>query len=295
MIHVNAITSQGQPEYILRDLPVEGPIEVTRPQIYFGEEPYQNVIVNSKVDEFDYPLSEVNESHRFEAEAGIPMTMFNRVLFAIKDASLKMIFSDQITPESRVLETRNIMDRLNRIAPFFEYDSDPYIVIRDDGTLTWIIDTYLTAERYPYSEAYSKNKSYIRNSVKVAVDAYSGEVHFYVADPEDPLLHTYQNIFPDLFTDEVPEDIKSHFRYPENLFTIQAKMYGTYHMANLEVFYNREDYWEIPTEKYFNEDIEMEPYYITMMLPDETEEEFILMVPFTPKKRQNMIAWMGVR
>jgi len=295
MSHVNTVTKQGQPEYMVQNIPAEGKIDITRPQIYFGEEQYPNVIVSTKVDEFDYPTGDDNETHRFEEETGIPLQGLKKWLFAINEKSFRMIVSDQLTKESQLLDTRNIMDRVKRIAPFFEYDSDPYIVIRDDGTLVWIIDAYLTAERYPYSEAYSKNKSYIRNSIKVAVDAYSGEVHFYVADPDDPLLHTYQNIFPDLFTDEVPEDIKSHFRYPENLFTIQAKMYGTYHMANLEVFYNREDYWEIPTEKYFNEDIEMEPYYITMMLPDETEEEFILMVPFTPKKRQNMIAWMGVR
>ena len=295
MSHVNAITSQGQPEYILRDLPVEGPIEVTRPQIYFGEEPYQNVIVNSKVDEFDYPLGEVNESHRFEAEAGIPMTMLNRILFAIKDGSLRMIFSDQITPESRFLETRNIKDRLNRIAPFFEYDNDPYIVIRDDGTLTWIIDAYLQAENYPYSEPYEGRTSYIRNSVKVAIDAYTGEVDFYIVNDEDPLLLTYQNMFPDLFTEDIPEDIQAHFRYPEKLFKVQASMYGTYHMSDLEVFYNREDFWQFPTEKYFDEDVEVEPYYISMKLPDEDQEEFILMTSYTPKNRQNMIAWIGVR
>src|SRR5699024_3917999 len=142
---------------------------------------------------------------------------------------------------------------------------------------------------------YKNNKNYIRNSVKVVIDAYTGEVDYHVVTPDDPLLQTYQNMFPDLFTEEVPEDIQSHFRYPERLFSIQASMYGTYHMSNLEVFYNREDYWEFPTEKYINQDVEMRPYYITMKLEESDEEEFILMIPYTPKKRQNMIAWIGVR
>jgi len=295
MSHVNKVTEQGQPEYMVKDIPAEGTIDVSRPQIYFGEEPYPNVIVNSKVDEFDYPTGDHNETHRFEERTGIPLKGMNRLLFAINEGSFRMLVSDQLTDESQLLDTRNIMDRVKRIAPFFEYDSDPYIIVRDDGTLTWMIDAYLTAERYPYSEPYEQRNNYIRNSVKVAIDAYTGEVDFYIADHDDPLLHTYQNIFPDLFTEDIPKDIKEHFRYPVKLFNVQAKMYGVYHMKDLEVFYNREDYWQLPTEKYFNQDIEMEPYYITMALPDHDEEEFVLMVPYTPKKRQNMIAWIGVR
>lgn len=295
MSHVNKVTSQGQPEYMIKNIPSEGTIEVTRPQIYFGEEPYPNVIVNTKVDEFDYPTGDENVTNRYEAKTGIPLQGINRLLFAINEGSLRMLVSDQLTEESQLLDTRNIMDRVKRIAPFFSYDYDPYIVIRDDGTLTWIIDAYLTAENYPYAEPYRGEVNYIRNSVKVTIDAYTGEVNFYIVDEEDPLIQTYQKMFPTLFTAEVPEDIRSHFRYPEQLFKIQAKMYGTYHMTNLEVFYNREDYWQFPTEKYFNKDIEMEPYYITMKLPEYEEEEFILMTPFTPRNRQNMIAWMGVR
>ncbi|MGM8215635.1 UPF0182 family membrane protein [Bacillaceae bacterium W0354] len=295
MSHVNEVTKQGQPEYVMKNLPVEGPIEVTRPQIYFGEEPYQNVIVNSKVEEFDYPLGDENVSHRFSADSGIPMTGLNRFLFGIKDGSLRTIFSDQITSDSRFLETRNIKERVNRIAPFFDYDKDPYIVIREDGSLTWVMDAYLQAENYPYSEPFEGKKSYIRNSVKVGIDAYTGEVDFYIVDSSDPLLLTYQNMFPKLFTEEIPEDLRSHFRYPEKLFKTQARMYGTYHMSDLEIFYNREDFWQFPTEKYFNEDIEVEPYYISTKLPDEDQEEFILMTSYTPKNRQNMIAWIGVR
>ncbi len=296
MSHVNKVTKQGQPEYLMKNVPSEGVLDIKRPQIYFGEEPYPNVIVNSKVDEFDYPTGEENETNRYEAkDAGIPLTGYKKWLFALSEGSFRMLVSDQLTKESQLLDTRNIKDRINRIAPFFDYDTDPYIVIRDDGSLVWLIDAYVKAERYPYSEAHQGRENYLRNSVKVAVDAYTGKVDFYVSDPEDPLLKTYDKMLPGLLTHDVPEDIKSHFRYPEVLFKVQAKMYGTYHMSNLEVFYNREDYWQFPTEKYFNKDIEMNPYYVTMKLDESESEEFVLMMPYTPKKRQNMISWMGVR
>ncbi len=295
MSHVNKVTKQGQPEYLMKNVPAEGVLDVTRPQIYYGEEPYPNVITNTKVDEFDYPTTDANETNRYEAETGIPLTGYKKWLFAMSEGSVRMLVSDQLTKESQLLDTRNIKDRVQRIAPFFDYDTDPYIVVRDDGTLVWIIDAYLKAERYPYSEAHQGTENYLRNSVKATVDAYTGEVEFYVVDAEDPLLQTYQSMLPDLLTTEVPDDIRAHFRYPEVMFKTQAKMYGTYHMSNLEVFYNREDFWQFPTEKYFNKDVEMDPYYVTMKMDDVDEEEFVLMMPFTPKKRQNMISWMGVR
>jgi len=295
MSHVNKVTAQGQPEYMLQDLPPEGVMDVSRPQIYFGEENAPNVITNSAVEEFDYPSGDENVNTQYEADKGIPLSGINRLIFALSEGNFRMLVSDQLTEDSQLLATRNIMDRVNRIAPFFTYDEDPYLVVRDDGSLVWMIDAYLTAENYPYSEAFQGETNYIRNSIKVTVDAYTGEVNFYAAEPEDPLLKTFQNIFPELITEEVPEDIRAHFRYPTDLFKVQAKMYGTYHMSDLEVFYNREDTWQFPTERYFNEDIEMEPYYTTMKLPEEDEEEFILMMPYTPKNRQNMIAWIGVR
>lgn len=295
MSHVNQITPQGQPEYMVKNIPPKGVVDVERPQIYFGEEPYDYVVVNSKVDEFDHPKGENNVDTRYEARSGIPLTGVNKLLFAIKKRDPRLLVSGQLTSESQLLETRNIMDRLNRIAPVLTYDEDPYIAIRDDGTLVWIVDAYVDENRYPYSEPYDRQTNYIRNPVKAVIDAYTGEVTFYVVEPGEPLLETYSKIFPDLFTDEIPDDIQAHFRYPQTLFRVQTFMYGTYHMSNLEVFYNREDYWEFPTEKYFNEDIVMEPYYITMKLPDKDEEEFILMMPYTPKNRQNMISWMGVR
>src|SRR5699024_1739683 len=211
------------------------------------------------------------------------------------EGNCRMLVSDQLTEDSQLLATRNIMDRVNRIAPFFNYDEDPYLVVRDDGSMVWMIDAYLSAENYPYSEDLQRRTNYIRNSIKVAVDAYSGEVNFYAANPEDPLLKTFQNIFPGLITEEVPEDIRAHFRYPTDLFKIQAKMYGTYHMSDLEVFYNREDTWQFPTKEYLSQGIEMEPSYTAMKCPEKEEEEFIQIGPYTPKNRQNMIAWMGVR
>ncbi|WP_067725118.1 UPF0182 family membrane protein [Oceanobacillus damuensis] len=295
MSQVNEITSQGQPEYIVKNLPPEGTVDVELPQIYFGEMDYPNVIVNSEVNEFDYPSGDENMTNRYEADKGIPLSGWNRLLFSINEGSFRMLVSDQISGDSQLLDTRNIVDRINRIAPFFDYDEDPYIIVRDDGTLAWIIDAYLIDQGYPYAENYEGNKNYIKNAAKVLVDAYTGEVNFFVTEPDDPLLQTYQNIFPDLFTTEIPEDVESHFRYPEGLFKIQADKYGTYHMTNLEIFYNREDRWEFPTEHYFNEDIEMEPYYVTMKLPEYEEEEFILMMPYTPRNRQNMIGWIGVR
>lgn len=295
MSQVNAVTSQGQPEYLVRNLPPQGVIDVTRPQIYFGEEDYDSVIVNSNVDEFDYPAGEENVTTRYEEEKGIQLSGLNRLLFALNEGSFRILVSGQISGESQLLQTRNIMDRVNRIAPFFEYDEDPYIFVRDDGSLAWMLDAYLIEEGYPYAESFEGDRNYIKNPVKVVIDAYSGEVNYYVTDPDEPLVKTYQNMFPELFTEEIPDDIRSHFRYPERLFKIESAMYGTYHMTNLELFYNREDYWQFPTERYYNEDIQMEPYYMTMKLPEYEEEEFILMMPYTPRNRQNMIAWIGVR
>lgn len=295
MSHVNKLTSQGQPEYMLKNIPVEGTVEVSQPQIYFGEEDYPNVIVKTKVDEFDYPEGDANQTSRFTADSGIKLKGFNRFLFAFSEKSIRLLVSNQLTAESQLLETRNITERVQRIAPFLTYDEDPYVFVRDDGTLAWIIDAYATAENYPYSEAYEKQENYIRNSVKVVVDAYTGEVDFYIVDKDDPLTQTYQAIFPQLFTEEIPEDVYAHFRYPVDMFKIQTEMYGTYHMSNLEVFYNREDYWEFATEKLLDQDIRMDPYYITMKLPESDVEEFILMQPYTPKNRQNMISWIGAR
>jgi uncharacterized protein len=211
---VEFITNQGQPKYLVKNIPPEGALDINKPQIYFGEENYNNVIVNSKVDEFDYPSGEENMSTRFEANSGIPLTGLKRLLFALNEGSFRMLISDQINKDSQLLDTRNIMERVRRIAPFFQYDDDPYIFVREDGSLAWLIDAYVTTDGYPFAEPYAGKNNYIRNSVKVVVDAYTGKVNFYIAEADDPLLKTYANIFPELFTKDIPADIRSHFRYP---------------------------------------------------------------------------------
>jgi uncharacterized membrane protein (UPF0182 family) len=295
MSNVNEITSEGLPEYIVKDLPPEGPVDVKKPQIYFGENDYHSVIVGSKVDEFDYPTSDENKTHNFEADTGIPMTGFNRFLYALDEKSFRYLVSDQITEESQLLQTRNIVERVQRIAPFLQLDDDPYPVVREDGSIVWLLDAFTMTNRYPFSDNGGSSRNYMKNPIKITVDAYTGEVTFYLLDPDEPLAKTYQNIFPDLFETDIPDEIRKHFRYPIDLFHVQANMYRTYHMTNLELFYNREDVWQIPTEKYFNDDIAMEPYYVTMKLDDSDREEFILMLPFTPNAKQNMISWMAVR
>lgn len=293
--NVNEITPEGQPEYLVKNLPPEGPIDISRPQIYFGENDYDSVIVGSKVNEFDYPTSDENKTHNFEADSGIPLTGLNRFLFAVDEKSFRYLVSDQITDESQLLQTRNIVERVERIAPFLELDDDPYPVVRDDGSIVWLLDAFTMTSRYPYSDTGGSSRNYIKNPIKIAVDAYTGEVTFYLLNPDEPIAKTYQNIFPGLFETEIPEDIRNHFRYPIDLFKVQADMYRAYHMTNLELFYNREDMWQIPTEKYGSDDIVMEPYYVTMKLDDSDREEFILMLPFTPNTKQNMISWMAVR
>lgn len=293
--HVNDITAEGQPEYIVKDLPPEGAITINRPQIYFGENNYNSVIVNSQVPEFDYPVSDDSADHIYETASGISMAGLNRALFAWDEKSYRYLISEQITNDSQILQTRNIYDRVERIAPFLDLDPDAYLVIRDDGTMVWMLDAFTMTDRYPFSDPGGYAFNYIRNSIKITVDAYTGEVTFYLVDADDPLAKTYQNMFPELFTTEVPEDIREHFRYPITLFNTQAELYRSYHMTNIEQFYNREDYWQFPTEKYYGEDIWMEPYYVTMKMEDTGEEEFILMIPFTPNTKHNMIAWMGVR
>lgn len=292
---VNEITAEGQPEYLVQNIPPSGVIDIQRPQIYFGENDYNSVLVNTKVTEFDYPDNPNADAYVYEGESGIPFQGWKRLLFSWDERSFRYLISGQVTRETQLLQTRNIFDRVERIAPFLHLDPDAYPIIRDDGSIVWLIDAYTMTDRYPFSDDGGYNFNYIRNSVKIAIDAYTGEVTFYLIDTEDPLVLTYQAMFPTLFTTEIPDDIRAHFRYPETLFTIQADLFRSYHMTDLEQFYNREDYWQFPTEKYYDTDIRMDPYYVTLKMEDTEQEEFILMMPFTPNQRQNLIAWMGVR
>ncbi len=299
MSPVNEVSAEGLPRYFVRDIPpvAEGGLNLDQPSIYFGELTNDYVIVNTNTPEFHYATAgDDNAFTEYEGDAGIPMSsFFRRILFALKFGEYKIAVSGELTNESRVLFDRNIRDRVRKMAPFLSYDADPYVVM-NDGRLFWIQDAYTMTDRYPYSTPYG-NYNYIRNSVKVVIDAYHGSVDYYIVDPDDPLAATYSRIFPDLFKpiEEMPAGLAQHLRYPEGLFNIQARVVTLYHVTDPNIFYTREDLWDIPDEKYENRNQPMEPYYTILQLPGYDEPEYVLIIPFTPDKRNNMIAWMVAR
>ncbi len=290
---VNAVSKEGLPEFIVEDIPPKGEIKIKQPRIYFGEITNDYVIVNTKQKEFDYPLGEKNVFTEYEGRAGVRLSGINRLLFAMRFGDFNIVLSRYVTPESRILIHRNIMDRVKTIAPFLKFDDDPYIAVIN-GRLFWIIDAYTTLSDFPYSAIYSTkfgDINYIRNPVKVFVDAYNGTVEFYIVQKE-PVIETLAKAFP-IFRQDMDEAKREHVRYPINLFEIQAEVYAVYHMESVETFYNREDVWEIPQELFEGVRIKMEPYYVILSLNE--RPEFVLMLPFTPKGRENMIAWMCAR
>jgi uncharacterized protein len=304
MTPVDALTSEGLPEFYIKDIPpVSDYIELDQPRIYFGEMTNDYIITNTDTKELDYPSGETNNYTSYSGDAGVKLSgIFDRLIYGIKYRSLELVVSGSVNDDSKILMHRNIVDRASTIAPFLSYDRDPYIVVAD-GKLYWITDAYTSSSMYPYSEPVGASfineykTSYIRNSVKTVTDAYTGEVTYYVIDPDDPVIGTYRKIFPDLFEDyeDMPEELKEHIRYAQGLFEIQADRYATYHMKDPVVFYNREDEWVIPDEVYREDREQMQPYYIIMKLPEEDSEEFILMLPFTPISKENMIGWMAGR
>ena len=298
---VNRMTSEGQPEFFIKNIPPQSSVdvEVTSPEIYFGELTDNYIIVNTKAQEFDYPIGgNENAYTMYEGESGVNIGgMFRKLIFALVMADYKMLLANDLTPDSQMLFYRNIKERVPKLAPFLKYDSDPYIVVAKDGTLHWMWDAYTVSDMFPYSEPFSGRNNYIRNSVKVVVNAYSGEVDFYTVDNTDPVITTYEKVFPGVFKpiDQMPEDLREHVRYPVDLFSIQAEKYTTYHMTDVEMLYNQEDKWNLPTEKYGTEETRMEPYYVITKLPDNDHNEFVLISPFTPKNKSNMIGWMAAR
>jgi uncharacterized membrane protein (UPF0182 family) len=302
---VNKISGEGLPDLVVKDIPpVSKVIKIDRPEIYYGEQTNDYVVVNTKVNEFDYPRGDQNVYTKYKGSGGIPISSSTRrSLFALRFASLRLLLSDAITGSSRVLFHRNITERVNNIARFLHYDGDPYIVIAEDPTrkgtnkLYWLYDAYTVSDMYPYSRPFDGKNNYIRNSVKVAIDAYNGTTTYYVIDEKDPLIRTYMKIFPTLFKPikEMPESLKRHIRYPEDLFDIQTRLFATYHMLDPQVFYNKEDLWDVPNETVDGEVQPMDPYYAIMRLPEEAREEFLLIRPFTPANKNNMIAWMAAR
>ncbi len=294
---VNEFTADGLPNLLVKDIPPTGVIPVTRPQIYFGEETTDYVFVKTREKEFDYPRGDENAFTTYEGTGGVPIgSYWDRLMFALRFGDMNILLTDALTNESRVLFNRHIQTRVRRIAPFLMLDKDPYAVIAD-GKIVWLQDAYTFTGQYPYSEPYQRNLNYIRNSVKIAIDAYDGTTTFYIAEPDEPILRAYRAIFPALFKpmEQMPATLRDHLRYPEGLFTIQAAMYRTYHMQDPLVFYNKEDLWAFPNESADGRPNPMEPYYVIMRLPSDPKEEFMLMLPFTPAKRQNMVAWMSAK
>lgn len=300
MSPVNTVTDEGQPELIIKDIPPVSSVDikVDKPQIYFGEMTDDYIITNTNINELDYPSSgSDNKETVYNGKAGITLNGLNRLLFMLNKGSANFILSQDIKSDSKMIMNRNIKDRVEKIAPFLEYDNDPYIVI-NGGKLYWIIDAYTVSSNYPYSEPYN-DINYIRNSVKVIIDAYDGTTNFYLMDTSDPIAVTYSKIYPKLFKSksEIPAGFTEHFRYPEGIFSVQSQVYEKYHMTNPKVFYNKEDMWSIVGEgqNATSKDSLIEPSYLVMKLPDGTDEEFILMSSYTPPQKDNMSAWLAAR
>ncbi len=306
---VNQVTPEGLPVLFVKDLPPKSEVKelsVEQPKIYYGEIPNEYAIVKTKSKEFDYPKGEENVYTTYEGKGGVEINSpLRRFFYALRFGDLKLLLSGDVTQESRILYYRNVKERIAKIAPFLTFDRDPYMVIAE-GKLYWILDAYTLSGRYPYSQPLSLNGSkvnYIRNSVKAVVDAYDGTVTFYQSDTNDPIIKTYARIFPKTFQkiEDMPKNLSSHLRYPEDIFTLQTAIYTIYHMNDAQIFYNKEDSWEIPSissgnnEQADNSAAAMAPRHLIMKLPGEEKEEYILMLPFTPRAKDNLSAWMVAR
>jgi hypothetical protein len=297
---VNEATEDGLPVLTVKDIPPTGPaeLEVTQPRLYYGESTRDYVFANTATEEFDYPMGDSNVRNRYGGQGGVPVAgMLRKLMYALSFGDVKVLLSDDLVAGSRVLYHRHIRERVNRLAPYLRLDADPYPVLFE-GRIVWVQDAYTTTRLYPYSQPSRKARlNYIRNSVKAVVDAYEGSVTLYVADPDDALIRCYSRIFPGLYTpmEEMPDRLRGHLRYPEMLFDIQAEKYATFHMRDPGVFYNQEDVWEVAFERYRGQEQPVRAYYIIMRLPGSEEPEFLVMLPFTPQGRDNMIAWLAGR
>jgi hypothetical protein len=298
---VNEFTNEGLPVLFIKNIPPVSTrsIRITRPEIYYGELGNDYCFVKTRAQEFDYPQGDQNVYTNYQGAGGILVEDFwRRLLFALAFGEKNILFSGDIQPASRLMIYRRILDRAQRLTPFLAYDHDPYLVVASDGSLDWILDGYTTSEMYPYSEPTGEIGNYMRNAVKATVNAYSGQVRFYISDPSDPLIQAYSNIFPGVFQplSAMPEDLRAHIRYPEEFFSIQAGKYALFHMTDPRVFYNKEDLWRVAQSAARGAAAPMTPYYTIMKLAEVgVREEFILMVPFTPARKDNMIAWMAAR
>ncbi|NCC81576.1 MAG: UPF0182 family protein, partial [Clostridia bacterium] len=299
---VNEITPQGQPKLIVKNIPPETEYEELRidtPEIYYGNLTKDYIIVNTTEKEFNYPMENQNAETMYSGDGGIKLNLLNRIAFSIDKRTPKILISGAVSSDSKILINRDIQERVAKIAPFLKYESDPYLVI-NEGKLYWVIDGYTTSNRFPYSQpVYSDNTmyNYIRNSVKVVIDAYHGTTDFYIYDDKDPIIMTYSKAYPSLFksAEDMPEGIRKHMKYPVELFDIQSNIFSIYHMDNPRTFFNREDAWSIATEKYQQEVTPVRPYYINMALPGNDEVEFVLVQPYTAYQKNNMVSWFAAR
>lgn len=297
---VNQVTEEGLPVLFIKDLPPASDVslDVRRPGIYYGEMSNDYVFVKTNQQEFDFPSGEGSAFTTYAGTGGVPIgSLWRRLLFSMRFGSLKILLSEDLTGDSRVLFHRRITERVRLALPFLVLDNDPYMVITDDGLLKWVMDAYTASDRYPYSQPLREGTNYMRNSVKVVVDAYDGDITAYIADPDDPLIQTYAKIFPNVFLplDDMPADLRAHIRYPDDLFRAQASLYTTYHMGDPEAYYHREDQWQIPALT--RGETSRDPFlrHMIMRLPGETDEEYITMTPFTPRQKDNLAAWMVAR
>lgn len=296
---VNLFTAEGQPVFVSKNIPPQinknyPAMQLKQPEIYFGESTDNYIITNTNAKEFDYPQGEQNISTVYRGSDGIALNSFLRkLMFSLKYSESNFLFSNYLTSNSRISFYRNIQERVRKLAPFLSYDEDPYLIAAN-GKIFWILDGHTVSSAYPYSRRIKNGINYIRNSVKAVVDAYDGTVSFYIIDDQDPLIKTWQKIFPQLFksVDKAPAEIVEHFRYPEDLMLVQRQILNQYHMTDPQTFYQQEDYWTIP----INEDKTLfEPYYVTLLLPEESEDEFVMLQPFCPRNKQNLSSWLIAR
>jgi uncharacterized membrane protein (UPF0182 family) len=297
---VNEAGSDGLPILMVRDIPprTETDLKITRPEIYYGELGNDFVVVKTTSPEFDYPKGDTNVSATYSGQGGVSIgSRFRQAAFAFRFKTMKLFLSSSLTNESRIMYRRSIKERVQALAPFLTYDKDPYLVIREDGSLVWMWDAYTTTNRFPYSQPRADKTNYIRNPIKVVINAYDGGVTFYQIDSRDPLANAWGKIFKGLFTpgDQMPDDLRRHMRYPEDLYSIQAEVLTIYHMNDPQIFYNKEDVWEIPKEIYGKEEITVVPYYEVLALPGETEPEFALLQPFAPLSKKNLASLLVAR
>ncbi len=305
MSSANEIDSTGLPTYLISNIPAQATdpaLSITQPRIYYGQLTVNPVVGGSKAGgtgEFDYPSGGTNVYTSYQGTGGVALnSWWRRLAYAVRFGDLQMLLSGDITPASRILYYRTVQDA-QRLAPYLQYDADPYPVVAG-GRIYWIWDAYTTSDHYPYS-AMNGPINYMRNSVKVVIDAYNGTTTFYVSDPSDPIIQTYSKIFPGLYQPlaSMPADLRAHIRYPLDFFNTQAAIYASYHVTDPRVFYNQEDVWAYPNEKYTSTGAStgqrMEPFYVIMKLPGETQEEFVLVLPFTLNNRDNLVGWLVAR